>query len=183
MNDVNLKQMLERTASEVPENTAIVLGSRKVSYRELDETSNRIANALISLGIRKGDHVAILMSRTADWVINCFGALKAGAASVLLDAGAKAPELEPQLRESDSKVLITEQRFSPMLSLILPNSPLMKRVLEIDTDAYKEMVANSSPESPSVDIKGEDEAILVSSQHAQSVKKDGLTLCRYKRRG
>ena len=54
MNDANLKQMLERTASEVPQQTAIVLGSRKVSYRELDETSNRIANALISLGIRKG---------------------------------------------------------------------------------------------------------------------------------
>ena len=160
MNDVNLKQMLERTASEVPDNTAIVLGSRKVSYRELDETSNRIANALINLGIKKGDHVAILMSRTPDWVINCFGALKAGAAAVLLDAGAKPPELEPQLRESDSKILITEQRFSPILSPILPTSPLLKQVLEIDTDAYQEMVANSSSESPSIDIEGEDKAIL-----------------------
>jgi long-chain acyl-CoA synthetase len=160
MNDVNLKQMLERTAREVPQQTAIVLGSRKVSYRELDETSNRIANALINLGIKKGDHVAILLSRTPEWVINCFGALKAGAASVLLDAGAKVPELEPQLRESDSKVLITEQRFSPMLSSILSNSPLLKKVLEIDTDAYKEMVANSSPEPTSIDIKGEDKAIL-----------------------
>jgi long-chain acyl-CoA synthetase len=160
MNDVNLKQMLERTAREVPQQTAIVLGSRKVSYRELDETSNRIANALFNLGIKKGDHVAILLSRTPEWVINCFGALKAGAASVLLDAGAKAPELEPQLRESDSKVLITEQRFSPMLSSILPNSRLLKKVLEIDTDAYKEMVANSSPEPTSIDIKGEDKAIL-----------------------
>jgi len=157
---MNLKLMLERTASEVPQQTAIVLGSRKVSYRELDETSNRIANALISLGIKKGDHVAILMSRTPEWVINCFGALKAGAAGVLLDAGAKAPELEPQLRESDPKILITEERFSPMLSSILPNIPLLNQVLAIDTDPYKEMVANSSPTSPSVDIKGEDEAIL-----------------------
>jgi len=82
MNFTSLKQMLEEIASEVPQQTAIVLGSRKVSYRELDETSNKIANALISLGIKKGDHVAILMSRTPDWVINCFGALKAGAAAV-----------------------------------------------------------------------------------------------------
>ena len=102
MNLKNLKQMLERTASEVPQNTAIVLGSRRVSYRELDETSNKIANALISLGVKKGDHVAILMSRTPEWVINCFGVLKAGAAGVLLDSGAKAPELEPQLRESEA---------------------------------------------------------------------------------
>jgi len=157
---MNLKLMLEKTASEVPQQTAIVLGSRKVSYRELDETSNKIANALISLGIKKGDHVAILMSRTPEWVINCFGALKAGAASVLLDAGAKAPELEPQLRESDPKILITEERFSPVLSSILPNIPLLNQVLEVDTDPYRGMVANSSPASPSVDIKGEDEAIL-----------------------
>ena len=157
---MNLKLMLEKTASEVPQRTAIVLGSRRVSYRELDENSNRIANALINLGTKKGDHVAILMSRTPEWVINCFGVLKAGAAAVLLDAGAKAPELEPQLRESDSRILITEERFSPMLSSILPNVPLLKQILEVGTAHYNEMVANSSPASPSVDIKGEDKAIL-----------------------
>ena len=160
MNLENLKQMLEKTASEVPQQTAIVLGSRKVSYRELDETSNKIANALISLGIKKGDHVALLMSRNPDWVINCFGALKAGAVSVLLDSGAKAPELEPLLRETDPKVLITEERFSPMLSSILPNVPLLKQVLEVGTDPYNRIVASSSPASPSVDIEGEDEAII-----------------------
>jgi len=159
-NPKNLKLMLERTAREVPQQTAIVLGSRKVSYRELDENSNRIANALISLGTERGDHVAILMSRTPDWVINCFGVLKSGAAAVLLDAGAKAPELEPQLRESDSKILITEERFAPMLSSVLPSAPLLKHVLKIDTEPYKQMVASSSPASPSVDIQGEDEAIL-----------------------
>jgi len=160
MKITNLKQMLERTAREVPQQTAIVLGSRRVSYRELDETSSKIANVLISLGTKKGDHVALLMSRTPDWVINCFGVLKAGAAGVLLDAGAKAPELEPLLRETDSKILITEERFFPMLSSILPNAPLLKQVLAIDTDAYTGMVAGSSPASPSVDIKGEDEAIV-----------------------
>jgi long-chain acyl-CoA synthetase len=128
MNFTNLKQMLEEIASEVPQQTAVVLGSRKVSYRELDETSSRIANALISLGIRKGDHVAILMSRTPDWVINCFGALKAGAAA--------------------------------LLSSVLPNAPLVKHVLEVGTDTYNNMVTSSSPTSPSVDIRGDDKAIL-----------------------
>ena len=157
---MNLKQLLERTASEMPQNTAIVLGSRKVSYREFDETSNRVANALISLGIGKGDHVAILMSRTPEWVINCFGVLKAGAAGVLLDTGAKAPELEPQLRDSDSKILITEERFSSILSSVLPSIPLLKQVLEVGTDHYNGVVGSSSPVSPSVDIEDGDEAIV-----------------------
>jgi long-chain acyl-CoA synthetase len=160
MNPKNLKLMLEKTAREVPQQTAVVLGSRRVSYRELDEHSNRIANALIGLGTKKGDHVGILMSRTPEWVINCFGVLKSGAAAVLLDSGAKAPELEPQLRESDSKILITEERFRPVLSSVLPNAPVLKRVLEVGTASYNETVASSSPASPPVDIKGEDEAIL-----------------------
>jgi len=160
MDPKNLKLMLEKTAREVPEQNAVVLGSRRVSYRELDETSNRIANALISLGIKKGDHVAILMSRTPEWVINCFGVLKAGAAAVLLDSGAKAPELEPQLRESDSKILITEERFRLVLSSVLPNAPLLKQVLEVGTATYNDLITSSSPASPLVDIKGEDKAIL-----------------------
>jgi long-chain acyl-CoA synthetase len=160
MNDVNLKQMLERNAREAPQQTAIVLGSREVSYRELDETANRIANALIGLGTKKGDHVGILMSRTPEWVINCFGALKAGGVGVLLDSGAKAPELEPLLGETDCKVLITEDRFSPVLSSILPNLPLLKQVLEVGTDSYNRMLAGSSPASPAVRLKGDDDAII-----------------------
>jgi long-chain acyl-CoA synthetase len=160
MNDVNLKQMLERRAREAPQQTAIVLGSREVSYRELDETSNRIANALIGLGTEKGDHVGILMSRTPEWVINCFGALKAGGVGVLLDSGGKAPELELLLRETDCEVLITEERFSPVLSSVLPNVRLLKQVLEVGTDTYNRMVEDSPSASPTVDIKGEDDAII-----------------------
>jgi long-chain acyl-CoA synthetase len=160
MNEVNLKQMLERNAREAPERTAIVLGSRQVSYRELDETANRIANALIGLGTKKGDHVGILMSRTPEWVINCFGALKAGGVGVLLDSGAKAPELEPLLRETDCKLLITEERFAPLLSSVLPNVPLLKQVIEVGTDSYNKLLADSSAASPSVDIRGEDDAII-----------------------
>jgi len=158
---VNIKQMLERAASEVPQKTAIILGSQRVSYRELDETSNRVANALIRLGIKKGDHVAILMSCTPEWLINYFGVVKAGAMAVPFDIRIKAPELESKLRDSDSKILITEERFSPTLSSVLPNIPLLKQVIEIDTDSYNGMVAGSSPISPSVDIKDDDETIIV----------------------
>lgn len=56
--EMNIKEMLEKTA--------IVLGSQRVSYGELDEASNRVANALIDLGLQKGDHVAILMSYTPE---------------------------------------------------------------------------------------------------------------------
>jgi len=158
---MNIKEMLEKTAREVPQRTAIVFGSERVSYRELDEGANRIANALISLGLEKGDHVAILMSYAPEWIINYFGVVKAGGIVVILNAMLKAPEFDALLRDSDSKILITEKSFAEMLSSILPNIPLLKHVLEVDSDSYKEMMAGSSAMSPVVDIRDDDESSII----------------------
>jgi len=158
---MNIKQMLERTANEVPQKTAIVLGSQRVTYRELDEASNRVANALVSLGMKKGDHVAILMSCTPEWVINYFGIVKAGGITIILNSMLKAPEIGSLLRDSDSKILITERGFSQMLSSVLPDIPLLKHIVEIDGDSYQKMVASSSAISPTVDIKDGDETAII----------------------
>ncbi|GAI42452.1 unnamed protein product [marine sediment metagenome] len=90
---MNIIQILEKPASEVPQKTAIILGSRRVTYGGLNEASNRIANALIGLGMEKGNHVAILLSHSPEWVINYFGVIKAGGVAVLLSSMLKAPEL------------------------------------------------------------------------------------------
>jgi len=158
---MNLKQILEITASEVPQKTALVLGSQKITYRELSEASNRIANALIGLGLEKADHVAILMSHSPEWVSNYFGVIKAGGVAVLLSSRLKAPELAPLLRDSDARILITEREFSQMLSAALPGIPLLKQVLEVDGGSYKTMVAGSSAVPPDVDIDDEDKATII----------------------
>jgi len=158
---MNLKQILEITASEVPQKTAIILGSQRVTYRELSEASNRIANALIGLGLEKDDHVAILMSHSPEWVNNYFGVIKAGGVAVLLSSRLKAPELAPFLRDSDTRILITEKRFFQMLSALLPTISGLKQVLEVDGGSYKTMVAGSSAIPPDVDIDDEDKATII----------------------
>ncbi len=160
---MNIKQMLEKTASEVPQKTAIVFGSQRVSYQELDETSNRVANALIDAGLQKGDHVAIIMGNSPEWVINYFGVLKAGGITVTLDPRLKAPELNSLLRDSDSKILITERRISQTLSSVLPDICSLKRVVEIDGDSYQKILANNSSAAPTVDINPNDESTIIYS--------------------
>ena len=158
---MNIIQMLEKTASEVPQKMAIVLGSQRVTYGELKEASNRVANALTGLGMEKCDHVAILMSHSPEWVINYFGVIKAGGVAVLLSSMLKTPELGSLLRDSDAKILITEKGFSQMLSPVLPDIPLLKQVIEIDGDSYKRMVASSLLTSPAIDIRDNDEAAII----------------------
>ncbi len=158
---MNLKQMLEKSASEVPQKEAIILGSHRVTYGELEEASNKLANALIGLGLKKGDHVAILMSHCPEWVVNYFGVVKAGGVAVLLGSMLKAPELAPLLRDSDAQILITEKSFSRMLSPVLSDIPLLKHVIEVDGDSYNNMMANSPSTSPIVDIKDDDEVSII----------------------
>jgi len=158
---MSIKQILEKTASEVPQKEAIVLCSQRITYGELNEASNRVANALIGLGVEKGDHVAILMSSSPDWVINYFGVVKAGGISVLLSSMLKAPELDSLLCDSDSTILITKKEFSQMLSSVLPHIPLLKHIIEIDGDSYKRMMASSLSTSPAVDIRDDDEAAII----------------------
>ncbi len=158
---MNLKQMLEKSASEVPQKEAIILGSQRVTYGELEEASNKLANALLGLGLEKGDHVAILMFHSPEWVVNYFGVVKAGGVAVLLGSMLKAPELAPLLRDSDAQILITEKTFFRMLSPVLSDIPLLKHVIEVDGDSYNNMMANSPSTSPVVDIKDDDEVSII----------------------
>ncbi|MCD6230605.1 MAG: AMP-binding protein [Dehalococcoidia bacterium] len=158
---MNLKQMLERTASEVPEKTALVLGSRRLSYKGLDDTSSKVANLLMARGMEKGDHVAILMSHSPEWMVNYFGIIKAGGVAVLLNPRLKAAELNALLRESDAKILLTEEGFSRELIPLLAGTSLAKHILETDGDDYKTLVISSSPSAPDVKIDDADVSTII----------------------
>jgi len=157
---MNLKQLLENTAGEVPQKTALVMGSQRITYGELDQSANRVANALISLGMKKGDHVALLMSHCPYWVASFFGIIKAGGVAVLLSHMLKAPEHDALLRDSDAKYFITEDKFTQMLAGFLPDIPLLKEVLITDSNEYRELIAKSSPVAPDVDINDSDVAMI-----------------------
>jgi long-chain acyl-CoA synthetase len=157
---MNIKQALEEAAGQIPHKEALVLDAQRITYGELNENSNRVANALLELGMKKGTHVAILISHSPKWVVSYFGVIKGGGIAVLLNTALKAPELDSLLRDSDSTILITEKKFSRMLAAVLPHIPLLERVIEVDAASYARMVASSSPASPAIDIKGRDEATV-----------------------
>jgi long-chain acyl-CoA synthetase len=157
---MSIKEALENTAREIPRKEAIVLGAQRVTYGELDEASNKVANVLLELGMKKGGNVAILMCQSPEWAINYFGVIKGGGVAVLLNDALKAPELESLLRDSDSEILITEKKFSQLLSSVFPHIPLLKHVIEVDTDFYINMVADSSSRPPTIDIRDEDLATI-----------------------
>jgi long-chain acyl-CoA synthetase len=158
---MDLKQLLELPARELPGKTALILNNRRISYRELDETANQIANVLIDGGLIPGEHVAILMSHSPEWVSHYFGIIKAGGVAILLSPALKAPELRALLLESDTKVLVTETIMSRIL---LNHDPLLGETLQIretDSSSYLATLSASSTTPPDIEINRDAPATII----------------------
>ncbi|MDX6237243.1 MAG: hypothetical protein QOG10_2058, partial [Kribbellaceae bacterium] len=82
-----LHTLFERQVAKTPEATALIQGSREISYAELDRRSNAVAWQLVDLGVRPGQLVAVRVARSAELVVAVLAVLKSGAAYLPLDPG------------------------------------------------------------------------------------------------
>ena len=82
---MSIPAMFAAQLARAPEALAIVFADRSMTYRELDEASNRLAHLLFSQGVRPSDRVALLLERSAQAVVAMLAVLKAGAAYLAID--------------------------------------------------------------------------------------------------
>ncbi|MBO4219306.1 MAG: acyl--CoA ligase, partial [Clostridia bacterium] len=94
---------------------------KELTWGEFDSKANRVANYLISLGVKKGDKVAILLMNCLEWLPIYFGVLKSGALAVPMNYRYTAKEIEYCLDLSDSEYLIFGQEFVSRIEEILPS--------------------------------------------------------------
>jgi long-chain acyl-CoA synthetase len=99
----NLSTLLEDSAENHPDRTAVVLGDTRLSYREVDSFANMVANLLVSRGIRPGDKVGLTCPNLPYFTVVYFGILKAGATVVPLNVLLKGREVAYHLDDSDAK--------------------------------------------------------------------------------
>ena len=158
---MNLKLMLDETVRRYGRKTAIVLGDHRLSYAELDEASNKVANALIKMGVSKGDRVAMLLPNSPEFVAIYFGIVKLGAITVALDTKYKIDELTSLFDNSQPKVLFSE---SPTLEPLVPALPRFKyieHVIDLRPKyegrflSYQEIMATSSAQKAEVEPEPE----------------------------
>jgi long-chain acyl-CoA synthetase len=101
-----LFDLVEVTAALDPRRTCIKFQGATMTYGEVDDLSSRFASALISLGLKKGDRVAIFLPNMPQFVLAYFGILKAGGVVVPCSPLYRAKELEFQLRDSGSSFIV-----------------------------------------------------------------------------
>lgn len=86
-----IADMVRRSRYHYPDKKALVFGEKSLTYTELEDHSNRVANALIGLGVHKYDRVAILAHNTIHHVLTWLGCCKAGAVSITCCAEKTSP--------------------------------------------------------------------------------------------
>jgi long-chain acyl-CoA synthetase len=116
---LRLDQLLADAARKWPENRVTTYFGFDLTYRQLDEIANRIANALIKLGVKKGDIVASHFTNTPACVAVYFGILRAGAVNTLISPLFKGMEIKYQLNDSEAKVYINWEGFDGVAEPIL----------------------------------------------------------------
>src|SRR5215207_3949509 len=108
---LNLAMLLEISARRNPGKVAVVLDDIKLRYAEVNGAANKIANGLVSMGVKPGDKVAIMLPNTPHFVICYYAILKTGATVVPLNVLFKRHEVAYHLDDSDSVALIVWEGF------------------------------------------------------------------------
>ena len=102
---LNLASIVSHHARLAPRKEAIVWGDVRLTYGEIDALSNRVANALVEMGIGHGDKVALCCPNLPFFPIVYYGIMKAGAAVVPLNVLFKPREIAYHLTDSDAKAV------------------------------------------------------------------------------
>lgn len=104
---MNLARNLETTAFFFPDRPAISEEMTEMSYSQLNDRANRVATALLRMGIQAGDHVGLCAPNSGDWIAFYFGVIKAGAVAVTLSSQLKGDELDLLINHCRPKAIFT----------------------------------------------------------------------------
>ena len=129
-------------AMQRPDAVAVVDGTDELSYRALDEASNRLARYLIGLGVGPENIVGVCLDRSADLIVSLLGIWKAGGAYLPLDPDYPAERLTFMVEDAGASLLLTAEAHAGRLSAVSGGDQVHCIVLD-DADTASEIAAQS----------------------------------------
>jgi len=125
----SLSAIFEESCSSHKRNTAYISMGVTLTYARLDEQARDFAAWLQSMGVKKGDRVALMMPNLLQYPVCLFGALRAGAVVVNTNPLYTPTELQHQLSDSGATVIVIAENFAHTLQQVLPHTPVKHIVL------------------------------------------------------
>jgi surfactin family lipopeptide synthetase A len=111
--DICFHKLIEAQVERTPDAIAVIYEDQKLTYQELNQKANQLANYLLAIGIEPEQLVGICLERSLDMLVGLLGILKAGAAYVPIDPSYPRDRIEYMLSDSQAQVLVTQDRLIP----------------------------------------------------------------------
>jgi len=158
---MNLAEILECSAFYFPDRLAILQEDRKISYLDFNKESNRVATALIGLGIRRGDFVGLCAPNSIEWLVSYYGILKTGATAVTLPAMATRDELSRLLDEAGPRILFTvDEKMADLGDR--KDRPYLEKIISAAGDiSYDSLIKKGSDSFKAVNMNCDDTAAIL----------------------
>ena len=126
---------LRRSAEVHPDKTAVIHGSRRLTYRELADEAQRLADALRSAGVAPGDRVACLLPNVPEMVAAHFGVPLAGATLVAINTRLASEEVRYICDHAEAVVLVVDAAFADLVTPLLETLATVRTVVTVvDTE-------------------------------------------------
>lgn len=165
---MNIANIIELQASRAADKNAVVFGEDQYSYGVMNAQANRVANALASMGVKKGDRVAIWLPNCFEFLTSFYGVLKIGAVALPMNILYKAREIEFLLSNSESKAVIIQGESLETLNQIRGNFSDLEKVIVIgeekdygDALSFEKAVKSSSDDFHSLNLSPDEPATIL----------------------
>jgi long-chain acyl-CoA synthetase len=169
---LNLAVILEQSARRDPGKLAVMLDDYKLRWAEVNGAANKVANALVKMGVQPGDKVALMLPNTPHFPICYYGILKAGAAVVPLNVLFRQNEVQYHLDDSDSVALIAWEGFAAEAvpgfrkaeschNLVIVQAPGSTAELPAGAHAFSQLLADNPPAFDTVQTRPDDTAVIL----------------------
>jgi acyl-CoA synthetase (AMP-forming)/AMP-acid ligase II len=164
-----VRDYLEKQAKERPTKPAILFKEEMITFSDLNIFSNRLANRLLNVGVKKGDRIVLLLQNSPEFVVAYFTILKIGAIAVVLDFRLSPAEMEPIFQEAEVTAVITSVRQKPFIDRAIKTVPSLQHIIVTGTEgkeirswhSYEEIIEKESSENISIPLQEEDESLYL----------------------
>ncbi len=131
-------QLFEEQVNSTPKNIALKYGQSEVSFKDLNQRSNKLArylrkNYLITANLP----IALYMEKSEFMIIAILAILKSGGAYIIIEPGSSQDQIAFILRDSDPKLLLTKTEYAKQLIKMVKEFSLKTQVQEIDSSNFK----------------------------------------------
>lgn len=166
VSDQTFREILDAQALAHPQHVFCTFEGTSLTLAGLNEQVNRLANGLLGLGLRKGDHVGIMLPSHPDHIVTIFALAKAGLVRVPINPALKGAALDYPFTAFAIKALIADAEYADLLAPVLAAHELAPVIWRagLPEDAagprYEDLIANGVPTSPPVPLAA-DEIIAI----------------------